>query len=86
MIINIVNPDKSEIYMNRYTVLVQADKLKKVIPIPAEFEHKELEVIIKLSEKKNTDINLYNGIFHMTKEEIDRDISSIRDAWNINEK
>lgn len=38
--------------MNRYTVIVQADKLKQVVPIPDEFEHKELEIIITLSEKK----------------------------------
>jgi len=72
--------------MNRYTVLVQADKLKKVIPIPPEFEHKEVEVIIALPSKKNVNISMYNKIFNMTKEEIDRDILSMKDDWNIHEK
>ena len=72
--------------MNRYTMIVQADVLKKVIPIPSEFEHMELEVIIGLPERKKVDIRSYNSIFQMTKEEVDCDLKSMRDDWNIHER
>ncbi len=70
--------------MDRYTVLVQADKLKQVIPIPAEFENHELEVVIKLSRKKEFNPGNYNSIFNISREEIDRDLENMRKEWDVN--
>ena len=70
--------------MNRYTVLVQADKLKQVIPIPVEFENQELEIIITLPKKKEFNPDKYSTIFNISKDEIDRDIEHIRNEWNFN--
>jgi hypothetical protein len=75
---------KERLIMNRYTVLVQADKLKQVIPIPSEFENHELEVVIKHSQKKVFNPGSYNSIFNISREEIDRDLNIMRKEWNFN--
>ncbi len=70
--------------MNKYKILIQADKLKQIVPIPHEFEHKELEVIISLPQRKKIDPRKYSDIFHISKDEIDRDLMIIRDEWERN--
>ena len=72
--------------MNQYTVLVQADKLKQVIPLPSEFENHELEVIIKLSSKKVFNPGNYTSIFNVTKDEIERDLLQMRKEWESDGK
>lgn len=74
---------KERLIMNRYTVLVQADKLKQVIPIPSEFENHELEVVIKLSQKKVFNPGSYNSIFNISREEVDRDLNKMRKEWDL---
>ena len=49
--------------MHKYTVLVHADKLKSIIPIPAEFENREVELIISLPRKNKFNPRKYRGIF-----------------------
>ncbi|HQF10608.1 MAG TPA: hypothetical protein PKX62_21090 [Spirochaetota bacterium] len=68
--------------MNRYTVRVNADRLKEVIPLPPEFAHREVDVLITLPGKKSFDPRAYRGIFRETKETIDRDIASMRKEWD----
>ncbi len=70
--------------MNRYTILVQAEKLKKIIPIPPEFENRELEVVIKLPDKKQFNPEKYKSIFNIPKDTIDRDIELLRNEWCLN--
>ena len=70
--------------MTRYTVLVKADKLKKVITIPPEFEHKEVEVVISLPRKKKFNPSKYHGIFNIPKETVDNDLKRIRVEWERN--
>jgi hypothetical protein len=72
--------------MNRYTILVKADKLKQVIPIPPEFENRELEVIIKLPEKKKFNASKFKSIFNIPKDEIDHDLELMRSEWERNGK
>jgi len=71
--------------INKYTVLVQADKLKGIIPIPSQFEHKEVEVVISLPGKKHFDPKKYRGLGNAEKEKIDQDIIDIRAGWSSHE-
>ena len=64
--------------MNKYTIVVPADKLQGVIPVPREFKHKEVEVSITLSRRKKFDPRKYRGACKATKDEIDREIERIR--------
>ena len=68
--------------MNKYKILVPADKLKSVIPIPEEFKHKEVEVSISLPERKKFDPRKYRGIANYTKDEIDNEIAQMRKEWD----
>jgi hypothetical protein len=68
--------------MTNYKVVIQADLLKEIIPIPSEFEHKEVEVNISLHQKKKFNPREYRGIGNETKEKIDLKIASLRNEWN----
>jgi hypothetical protein len=68
--------------MNRYRVLVQADRLKTIIPIPREFEHKEVEVTITLPRKSTFNPREFKSIFHVSKENIDSDLKGLRQEWD----
>ena len=68
--------------MNKYKVRVQADKLKEILPIPREFEHKEVEVMISLPRKKSFNPREYRGIFNHSKESIDKHVQQMRDEWD----
>ncbi len=68
--------------MNRYRVLVQADRLKKIIPIPREFEHQEVEVTITLPRRNKFNPREFKSIFHATKDEIDSDLKGLREEWD----
>ncbi len=70
--------------MNKYIVVVPAEKLKGIIPIPAEFQHKDVEVSISLSRRKKFDPRKYRGAGKSTKEEIDREIGRMRGEWGGN--
>lgn len=72
--------------MNRYSIIVKADKLKGIIPIPSEFEHKEVEVVISLPRKKKFDPRRFRGVWSETKAEIDREIKAMRGDWDRNDK
>ncbi|OHD63709.1 MAG: hypothetical protein A2176_05650 [Spirochaetes bacterium RBG_13_51_14] len=69
--------------MNKYTVVVPADRLQGVIPIPSEFQHKEVEVSISLSRRKKFDPRKYRGTGKATKEEIDRELGRMRGEWDL---
>jgi hypothetical protein len=47
--------------MNKNIAVVPAEKLKGIISIPAEFQHKDVEVRISLSQKKRLDPRRYRG-------------------------
>ena len=68
--------------MNKYTVLVDADKLKTVIPIPHEFEHQKVEVVVSLPVKRKLNPRKYRGLAGNTRESIDQSIRHIREEWN----
>ena len=68
--------------MTKYTVIVKSDKLKDVIPIPSEFEHKDVEVSISLARKKKFDPKKYRGIGKASKESIDSYLKSVRSEWD----
>ncbi|HNW27309.1 MAG TPA: hypothetical protein PKN50_02430 [Spirochaetota bacterium] len=67
--------------MNKYTVVVPADKLQGVIPIPSEFQHKDVEVSISLSQREKFDPRKYRGAGKATREEIDRELERMRGEW-----
>ena len=67
--------------MNKYTIVVPADKLQGVIPVPQEFQHKEVEVSISLSRRKKFDPRKYRGVGKATRDEIDRDLKRMRGEW-----
>jgi len=67
--------------MNKYTVVVPADKLQGIIPIPSEFQHKDVEVSISLSQRKKYDPRKYRGAGKATKEEIDGELKRMRGEW-----
>ncbi len=68
--------------MSKYTIVVPADKLQSVIPIPTEFQHKEVEVSISLSRRKKFDPRKYRGLGTDTKEIIDRELVRMRGEWD----
>jgi hypothetical protein len=68
--------------MNKYTIVVPADKLQGVIPLPREFQHKEVEVSVSLSRRKKFDPRKYRGLGKATKDEIDRELMRMRGEWD----
>jgi hypothetical protein len=67
--------------MNKYVVVVPAEKLKGIIPIPQEFHNKEVELSISLSRKKKFDPRKYRSAGKSSKEEIDRELGRMRGEW-----
>ena len=71
--------------MNKYTILVQADKLKSIIPIPSEFEHKEVEIMISLPKKEKFNPQKFRGVCNESKESIDKKLKHMRMGWDRSE-
>ncbi len=67
--------------MNKYTVLVPADKLKTIIPIPPEFEHQQVEVAISLPRRKEFNPRKYRGAARGSRELVDGEINMIKRDW-----
>ncbi len=67
--------------MNKFTIVVSADKLRGVIPVPREFQHRDVEVSISISRRKKFDPRKYRGAGKAAKDEIDRDLKRIRGEW-----
>lgn len=69
--------------MNKYTVVVPADKLQGIIPIPSEFQHKEVELSISLPLRKKFDPRKYRGAGNTAKDQIDRELDQIKGEWGL---
>lgn len=67
--------------------IINSDELNNIVSIPDELKHQRVELLIlpiHIEEKKShADFNpdSYSGILHLSNDDLENDLKSIRDEW-----